>query len=234
MPIEILKEKDRGTTRLSWLEGKHTFSFGEFFDPLRKRFSDLRVINEDRVSPGTGFDTHPHQNMEIFTYILSGELTHQDSMGNGSVIRPGDIQLMSAGRGVTHNEVNASNTVPVHLLQIWIYPNTQDTEPTYQQIQVSLQEKTSRLKLVISPDREPGTLFIQQDARVYSSYLNRGHILSETTSPERKYFIHVATGKIRVNGQSASAGDGLQITEMSSLQITCDQDSEFLLFDLRK
>ncbi|WP_018275558.1 pirin family protein [Teredinibacter turnerae] len=223
--------EERGPSDLGWLQSQHTFSFGGYQDPAHMGFGPLRVINEDRVVPGAGFGTHPHKNMEIISYVLSGELAHKDSMGNGSRIVAGDVQVMSAGAGVTHSEFNASDSEFVHFLQIWIQPNAVDTEPGYQQLSFAPEDLRNKLIQVVGGDaRAP--LQIKQDASLAIGRLEPGVELGENLVPTRKYWLQVASGELRVNGELAKAGDGLAIAGEAALALAAITEAEILLFDL--
>lgn len=215
-----------------WLKSYHTFSFANYYDPKRLGFSDLRVINDDRVAPAKGFGLHPHKDMEIFTYVLEGALAHKDSMGNGEVIRPGDVQIMSAGTGVYHSEFNESSVDPVHLLQIWIVPNVASTEPGYQQRYFDAAQKRGRLALILSPDGEGDSLSIRQDARVYAGLFDGAETATQTLAAGRYAYVHVASGSVGVNGKPLTAGDGLALREPGSVVFANGADAEVLLFDL--
>ena len=225
----------RGHTVTDWLDSYHTFSFGQYFDPQFMGFSDLRVINDDVVAPGRGFGSHPHENMEIITIPLSGELQHQDSMGNGSVIKPGDIQKMSAGTGIIHSEMNASSSAPVHFLQIWIEPDMQDIKPGYQQKSYPKNVLTDQLKLIVSPDGREDSLIIQQDAEMYQCLLNAGKEVTFNVDDKRKVWIQVATGDIAVNDRPMVAGDGLAIADENAVVTIrgIDAQSNFIVFNLK-
>jgi redox-sensitive bicupin YhaK (pirin superfamily) len=231
--IEIRHANERGTANLGWLDSRHTFSFGEYHDPRYMGFGPLRVINEDRVRQGRGFDTHGHRDMEIVSYVLEGALQHKDSIGTGSVIRPGDVQRMSAGTGVRHSEFNPSSEEPVHFLQIWLLPDRQGITPSYEQKNFPEAEKRGRLRLVASPDGREGSVKIHQDAAIYASILDDDAQVAHTLRPGRKGWVQVARGAIEVNGEVLGAGDGAAIAEETSLDITArSDDAEFLLFDL--
>ncbi len=223
---------ERGHADHGWLDTHHTFSFASYHDPRHMGFRSLRVINEDRVQPGRGFGTHPHQDMEIITYVLEGELAHRDSMGNGSVIRPGEVQRMSAGTGVTHSEQNPSPAEPVHFLQIWLLPEQRGLEPSYEQRAFSDDERRGRLRLVASPDGADGSITIHQDARLYVTLLGDGETVSHALAPGRHAWLHVARGKVTVGDQSLAAGDGAAISDQASVEVTGAGDAELLLFDL--
>jgi redox-sensitive bicupin YhaK (pirin superfamily) len=230
--IRIRKADERGHFDFGWLDTYHTFSFDQYYDPAHMAFRSLRVINEDRVAPGGGFPTHSHRDMEIITYILEGALSHEDSMGNGSVIRPGDVQRMTAGTGVAHSEFNASQSKPVHLLQIWILPNQRNLTPGYEQKAFSQSERTGQLRLIASVDGHDGSVTINQDANVFASILITDHELEHELSNHRHAWIQVARGSIRVNGQDLESGDGAAISDETSLHIVGRSPAEFLLFDL--
>jgi redox-sensitive bicupin YhaK (pirin superfamily) len=225
--------EDRGTANFGWLDSRHTFSFGQYYDPRHMGFGPLRVINDDRVEPGAGFDTHGHQDMEIISYVLEGEMRHKDSMGNGSVIRPGEVQRMSAGTGVMHSEFNNSDSEKVHFLQIWILPERKGLEPGYEQIGFSTEERSGRLRLVGSPEGRDGSVTIRQDVELFSTLLATDQSVSHEFAPGRKGWLHVATGTVRINeDQEARAGDGLAIEGPESITVTGTSDAEVLLFDM--
>ena len=232
MPYKIHDRDLRGKTKTGWLDSWHTFSFGSFRDPERVRFRSLRVINEDIVIPGAGFPTHPHDNMEIITYMLSGALAHKDSMGNGAVIRPGEIQKMSAGSGVTHSEFNASNDNPAHLVQIWIMPNVRDIEPGYEQITVDDAQARAGFTLVGGPENMPNVVSIRQDARLYLARPAAGQTIHHAFAPGRGGFLQVLRGELEVEGARLKEGDGLEISDVATLTLTAQADSEAMLFDL--
>lgn len=225
--------KDRGRADFGWLDSRHSFSFGQYYDPDHMGFGALRVINDDRVAAGAGFDTHGHKDMEIFSYVLEGALAHRDSLGSGSVIRPGDVQLMSAGTGIRHSEFNASETDPVHFLQIWIIPEKQGLAPAYAEKHFPESERRNRLKLIVSPDGRDGSLKIHQDAAIHAGVLEKGARLTETLEPDRRYWLHVARGTLDVNGHAVMEGDGLAIAKEGSLTLAAQAPSEVLLFDLK-
>ena len=230
--ITIRKSEERGHFDLGWLDTYHTFSFDQYYDPAHMHFRSLRVINEDRVVPAKGFPTHSHRDMEIITYILSGELEHRDSMGNGSVIRPGDVQRMSAGTGVAHSEFNPSQTQPVHLLQIWILPRARNLPPGYEQKYFSEEERRGRLRLVASEDGRDGSVTIQQDARLYATILEPGSSIEHTLADKRYAWIQVARGNLNVNGHELNQGDGAAVSNEHQVQLTANDGAELLLFDL--
>ena len=232
--ITIRPASERGHFDHGWLDTYHTFSFADYWDPRNMSFGPLRVINEDRVAPAMGFPTHPHRDMEIITYVLEGELSHKDSMGNGSTMRPGEVQRMSAGTGVRHSEFNSSETDPLHLLQIWIIPNGDGFPPSYEQKEFPTAEKLNRLRQVASPDGADGSVTIHQDARVYASVLEKGKTVARQFEPKRKVWVQVARGSVLLNGKELKQGDGAGIENETSLDITGASDSpaEILLFDM--
>jgi redox-sensitive bicupin YhaK (pirin superfamily) len=229
---EIRRSNERGYADHGWLKSFHSFSFADYFDPQHVEFGPLRVINEDRVAPAEGFGTHGHRDMEIISYVLSGELAHKDSMGNGSTIRPGDVQRMSAGRGVLHSEFNPSGSDPVHFLQIWIQPDTQRIEPSYEEKRFSSEEKRGRLRLIASPDRADDSVLIHQDARVYAGLFNAMEEAYLHVRPGRRLYVHVARGSIKANDTELGAGDALKLTDVSTLTLKNGHDAEVLVFDL--
>ena len=231
--FQITQAHTRGVAEHGWLSSRHTFSFGHYYNPQQIGFSDLRVINDDRVIPGQGFGQHPHRDMEIFSYVLEGQLEHKDSMGTGSIITPGDVQIMSAGRGVTHSEFNPSDRDRVHFLQIWIMPDTLQAEPRYQQRNFSAAEKRGRLALVLSPDGAGNSLLIRQDTRVHAGLLNGDESFTFTMKPDRYAYVHVASGKLELNGQPLQAGDGVRVREAGELKFEAGENAEVLVFDLR-
>ncbi|MGJ3249340.1 MAG: pirin family protein [Elainellaceae cyanobacterium] len=231
--ITIRPSETRGVANFGWLDSRHTFSFGHYFDPEHMGFSSLRVINEDKVQPGRGFGTHGHRDMEIISYVLGGALEHQDNIGNGSVIRPGDVQRMSAGTGIQHSERNASQTDPVHFLQIWILPNQKDLDPGYEQIHISSEETRGTLRLIGSQEGRNGSVTIHQDVNLYATLLNDGETLSYALPNGRVAWVQVARGAIQLNGQLVSAGDGVAIAQEDTLILQgASADAEVLLFDL--
>ncbi len=231
--MELRSADQRGVANFGWLDSRHTFSFGHYYDPEQLGFSDLLVINEDRVQPGRGFDTHGHRDMEIFSYVLEGELAHKDSMGTGSTIRPGDVQMMSAGSGVRHSEYNASASDLVHFLQIWIVPDRTGVEPRYQQQHFAEADKRGRLRLIISPDGAEGSLQVYQDARVLAGCFEGEEEGALDLAADRYAYVHVARGQLTVNGQTLEAGDGLKLRGERRLQFEQGRDAEVLVFDLR-
>ena len=229
---EIRRSNERGFADHGWLKSFHTFSFADYFDPQHVEFGPLRVINEDRVQGGAGFGTHGHRDMEIISYVLEGELAHKDSMGNGSVIRPGDVQRMSAGTGVRHSEFNPNPKLPVHFLQIWIQPAGKNIEPSYEEKRFSAQEKRGRLRLIVSPDRADGSLLIHQDARVYAGLFTGDEQAEFPSAAGRRIYLHVARGALTANGTALEAGDALRITDGAALRLSNGRDAEVLVFDL--
>jgi redox-sensitive bicupin YhaK (pirin superfamily) len=229
---QIRRSDERGYADHGWLKSFHTFSFADYFDPKHVEFGPLRVINEDRVEPGAGFGTHAHRDMEILTYVLSGSLAHKDSMGNGSTIRPGDVQRMSAGRGVQHSEFNASSSEPVHFLQIWIMPDERGIEPAYEERHFSVQERRGRLRLIASPQRADGSVQIHQNARVYAGLFDGDETATLQIAPGRRVYLHVARGQITADGTALSGGDALKLTDSAALQLRDAREAEVLVFDL--
>jgi quercetin 2,3-dioxygenase len=228
----LRRSHERGYANHGWLDSYHSFSFADYFDPKHVEFGPLRVINEDRVAPGEGFGTHPHRDMEIISYVLSGELAHKDSMGNGSVIRPGDVQRMSAGSGIRHSEFNPSNTEAVHFLQIWIQPNAEGIEPSYEEKHFSDSEKQGRLRLIASPDGADGSVLIHQDAAVYVGRFDGSEQAQLELKPGRRSYVHVVRGEVRVNTIALSAGDALKVTDATKVSIDGGRAAEVLVFDL--
>jgi redox-sensitive bicupin YhaK (pirin superfamily) len=232
--ITIRPANARGVANFRWLDSRHTFSFGEYFDPNHMGFADLRVINEDKVAPGQGFATHGHRDMEIISYVLDGALEHKDSIGTGSVIRPGDVQRMSAGTGIMHSEYNGSQTEPVHFLQIWILPERKGIAPGYEQKIFADDEKRGQLRLVGSRDGRQDSITIHQDVNFYASLLNDGETVSHTLSDGRVAWLQVTRGSVQLNDQSLSAGDGAAIREEDLLTLRgTSNNTELLLFDMK-
>jgi redox-sensitive bicupin YhaK (pirin superfamily) len=230
--IRIRRAAERGHANHGWLDTYHTFSFADYYDPSQMGFRSLRVINEDRVLANQGFGMHGHRDMEIVTYVLEGALEHRDSLGNGSVLRPGELQHMTAGTGVRHSEFNPSRSEPVHLYQIWLLPDRAGRQPSYEQRAFPEQERQGALRLVASPDGADGSLTIHQDARLYLSTIQSGEALAHVLAPGRYAWLQVLRGKVALNGQSLSAGDGAAISEEQRLDMRAQDDSEVLLFDL--
>ncbi len=231
--LAIRKAEDRGVSKFSWLNSQHTFSFGGYRDPEHMGFSDLRVINDDRVIPGAGFGTHSHRDMEIISYVLEGELAHKDSMGTGSVIRPGDVQRMTAGTGVSHSEMNYSSENPVHFLQIWIMPDTPGLAPGYEQKHFGSSERQDQWRLVGSRDGREGSVTIHQNVSLYTATLSKGAALTYELTDNRRAWLQIARGTVQLNGQEMTAGDGAAIANLTPLNLTATaDDTEVLLFDL--
>jgi redox-sensitive bicupin YhaK (pirin superfamily) len=230
--IEIRKSAERGYADHGWLKSFHSFSFADYFDPRHTQFGPLRVINEDRVAPGMGFGTHGHRDMEIISYVLSGELAHKDSMGNGSVIRPGDVQRMSAGTGVRHSEYNHAADATTHFLQIWIMPQQTGIEPGYEEKHFDAADKRGRLRLVGSADGADGSVVIHQDVRLYAGLFDGDEVATLALAPKRRAYVHVARGRITVNGQALEAGDAAKLEEVESIELSQGSDAEVLVFDL--
>ena len=230
--INILKSDQRGHADHGWLNTRFTFSFADYFDPNHVQFLTLRVMNDDRVAGGGGFPTHPHKDMEIVTYVLEGALEHRDSMGNGSVIKPGDVQYMSAGTGVTHSEFNASEKEPVHLYQIWMFPDKKGYKPTYDQKHFSEDEKRGKLRLLVSPDGRDGSVKIRQDNELYATVLGANDAVQHPLKPERHAYVQVMRGSVTLNGTQLEAGDGAAISAEKKVELSGVKDAEVLLFDL--
>jgi quercetin 2,3-dioxygenase len=230
--ITVRPANERLQTKLGWLDSRHTFSFGQHYDPRFMGFRALRVLNEDRVAPGQGFGTHPHRDMEIISYMLAGALRHEDSMGTGSVINVGDVQRMSAGTGVLHSERNASDTTPAHFLQIWLTPERTRIPPSYEQRTFPLSGRRGRLTLIASRDRRDGSVGINQDVDVFSAILDSGQQVRHQMTPGRHAWVQVARGTITLNGTHLTAGDGAAITDEAGIELAASSDAEVLLFDL--
>jgi redox-sensitive bicupin YhaK (pirin superfamily) len=230
--LQVRKSNERGYADHGWLKSFHTFSFADYHDPEHMGFGSLRVINDDRVQPGKGFGTHGHRDMEIITYILEGALAHKDSMGNGSTIVPGDVQRMSAGKGVMHSEFNASDSELVHLLQIWIEPNVTGIRPSYEEKHFDAASKRGRLRLIASSDAREGSVLMHQDAAVYAALLDGAERIRHELAPARKAYVHVARGKLTVNGQKLEAGDALKASGVAEMVFENGEQAEVILFDL--
>ncbi|HET9580153.1 MAG TPA: pirin family protein [Usitatibacter sp.] len=230
--IETRLGGDRGRARHGWLDSFHSFSFADYHDPAHMGFGPLRVINEDRVEPGMGFGAHGHRDMEIISYVLGGALAHRDSMGNGSVIRPGDVQRMSAGTGVTHSEYNASDRERVHFLQIWIEPDRRGLQPSYEEKNFDAASRRGTLRLIASPDGRDGSVTIHQDACLYAGLFDGAESADFALAPGRRAYVHVVRGELQVNGQGLSAGDALKLTGESRVRLAHGREAEVLLFDL--
>ncbi len=230
--IEMIPADSRGSADHGWLKAKHSFSFAEYQNPKRVRFGPLRVINEDRIAPGQGFGTHPHRDMEIVTYPISGAIEHKDSMGNGTVITAGEVQRMTAGTGVQHSEFNHSQTDELHLLQIWMFPEQKNLEPGYEQTMFSREDKLNQLRLIASRDGRDTSVTVHQNVNLYASILQPGFELEHAVATARKVFVQVIHGDITVNGKSVSDGDGLQIRDEETISVSSQSEAEFLLFDM--
>ena len=233
MSVALRKSEDRGTANFDWLDSKHSFSFGHYRDPKHMGFGPLRVINEGRVAPGGGFPTHPHSDMEIISYVLEGALEHKDSLGTGSVIRPGDVQCMSAGTGVRHSEYNASDTEPVHFLQIWIIPERRGLKPSYEQKTFAAAEKRGTLRLVGSQDGREDSVTIHQDVDLFATVLGRHESTTHKLANGRNAWVQVAHGSVLLNGRRLDAGDGAAIDTPDDLTLDGVTDAEVLLFDMK-
>ena len=230
--IAVRKSEARGHAEHGWLDSYHTFSFADYYDPREMGYGALRVINDDKVEPGQGFGMHGHRDMEIITYVLAGALEHKDSMGNGSVIRPGNVQRMSAGTGVRHSEFNPSREERVHLLQIWIEPKFTGVKPSYEEKEFGAAEKTGRMRLIASPDGREGSVTIHQDALVYATLLDGRNEIAHALALARRAYVHVARGAVRLNGIELKGGDGVKIAGESELKFSGARHAELLLFDL--
>jgi redox-sensitive bicupin YhaK (pirin superfamily) len=239
MTTQLIKSSDRGYADHGWLKSFHSFSFADYYDPARMGFGALRVINEDKIAPGTGFGTHGHRDMEIISYVLSGELAHKDSMGNGEkgaansgVIRPGDVQRMSAGTGVLHSEFNHAKDQTTHFLQIWIQPDARGIAPSYEQKHFDVASKRGTLRLVAANDGADGAVTIHADARLYAGLFDGAEAAELDLAPGRLAYVHLVRGSLNVNGQDLTAGDALQIKQTSRVAIQAGKDAEVLVFDL--
>jgi redox-sensitive bicupin YhaK (pirin superfamily) len=230
--IRVRRAADRGRTQLAWLDGRHSFSFGQYFDPEFMGFGPLRVLNDDRIAPGGGFDTHPHRDMEIVTVVLRGALEHKDSMGNNSVIRAGDVQRMSAGTGIMHSEFNHSRSEPVHLLQIWIEPERKGIEPSYEQRSFPAAERSGTMRLAASHDGRQGSLRIHRAVDLHLAALGADEEVEHDLGAARRAWIQVATGAAKANDHDLGPGDGAAIEEESRIVLTADEEAEILIFDL--
>ena len=230
--ITLRRSDERGHADHGWLDTHHTFSFADYYDEAQMGFRALRVINEDRVLPGQGFGTHPHRDMEIISWVLDGALAHQDSMGNGSVIRPGEVQRMTAGRGVLHSEANPSQVEPVHFLQIWLLPSERGLEPGYEQKAFAREARQGRLALVASPDGRDGAVTVHTDAELYSALLAKGQVVEHPLAEGRHAWVQVARGEVRLNGELLREGDGAAVSKERRLALEGVADAEVLVFDL--
>ena len=231
--ITVRHSRERGVTELDWLKSRHTFSFGTYYDPGQMGFRSLRVINDDNVAPGGGFDTHPHQDMEILTYVLDGALEHRDSLGTGSVIRPNDVQLMSAGSGIRHSEFNHSKNAPVHFLQVWITPEKKGLTPSYAQSSFTGAELQDQLCLIAADQPTGKAVKVQQNLRLYAARLSPGTTLNFELQPKRAAWIQLASGAVRCNGTLLETGDGAALYSEAKLEMRSEKPSELLLFDLQ-
>jgi quercetin 2,3-dioxygenase len=230
--MQIRPANDRGVADFGWLNSRHTFSFGHYYDPAHMGYGPLRVINEDRVQPARGFDTHGHRDMEIISYVLDGALAHKDSTGTGSVIGPGDVQRMSAGTGIRHSEYNGSADEPVHFLQIWILPDREGLAPGYEERHFSDEDKRGQWRLIGSPDGRDGSVTIHQDVNLYAAIIDAGSTLDRTLVAERKTWLQLLRGRIRLGGETLSAGDGVAIQADGAIELAAIESSEVLLFDM--
>ena len=230
--INVRPAEARGKSDFGWLDSKHSFSFGDYYDPAHMGFRNLRVINEDKVAAGQGFGRHPHRDMEILSYVIAGSLGHRDSMGNGSIIKPGEVQRMSAGTGVTHSEMNADAKNPVHFLQIWLLPAERGIAPGYEQKAFADDEKRGKLRLVGSRDGREGSVTIHSDVNLYAALLSQNEKVSYELPPERHVYVQVVRGSVSMNGMRLGAGDGAAISEERALEITGRDECEILVFDL--
>lgn len=230
--ISVRRSEHRGLANHGWLDSKHTFSFGNYYDPAHMGFRALRVINEDKVTPGAGFPTHPHRDMEIISYVLAGAIEHKDSMGTGSVIRPGEVQRMTAGTGVTHSEFNHSKSEGLHFLQIWILPEAQRLAPGYEQKRFAEEERRGALRLIASRDGREGSVTVHQDVSLYAALLAKGERAQHALSPGRHAWVQVARGAATLNGQPLRQGDGAACSEEGTLDLEGTEDAELLVFDL--
>lgn len=230
--LQVRKGNERGAANFGWLQSNHSFSFGHYYDPEHMGFGPLRVINEDRVEPGAGFDTHGHRNMEIISYVLSGALEHKDSMGNGSVLRYGDVQRMSAGTGVLHSEYNPSQGERVHFLQIWIEPNVKNTAPSYEEKHFDRESKIGQLRLIVSPDGRNGSVSVRQDASIYASILDEEDEVKYELAPGRTAYVYVIRGRVTANSVALTSGDALKVSDESLVTLSQAEAAEVLLFDL--
>ena len=230
--LTLRRSEERGHANFGWLDSRHTFSFGNYYDPQHMGFGPLRVINDDRVAPGAGFDTHGHRDMEIISYVLDGALAHKDSLGTGSVIRPGEVQRMSAGTGIRHSEFNASDQDPVHFLQIWILPERNGLKPSYEQKAFAPEDRRGRLRLLGARDGRDGAVTIHRDVDLYGTLLKDGESVAHSLAPERQGWVHMARGTARINGQQLYPGDGIAVMQ-GAIDITgTSDDAELLLFDM--
>lgn len=230
--IVVRKAGDRGVAEHGWLSSRHTWSFADYYDPKQMGFRSLRVINEDRVTPGMGFGTHPHRDMEIISYVIEGAIAHKDSMGTGAVLRPGEVQRMTAGTGVTHSEFNPSKDEPLHFLQIWILPAEKGLVPSYEQKEFAAAERRAKLRLVASPDAADGSVTIHQDARLYASLLEPGESVTHALAPGRHAWVQIVKGRVALGTHDLGPGDGAAVSDEQALVLRATTSSELLVFDL--
>lgn len=230
--ITVRKSDDRGHLNHGWLDTYHTFSFGEYYDPKHMRFRALRVINEDRVAPGAGFPKHPHHDMEIISYVIDGAIAHRDSLGHGATLRPGEVQVMSAGTGIEHSEFNPEKDQPLHLLQIWIMPRARNLPARWDQKAFPMDDRHNRLRTLVSEDGRDGSLTIQQDAQLLGATLDAGQSISHRLDAERHAWVQVVRGRVNVNGETLDAGDGAGISEEEEITVRAEENAELLVFDL--
>jgi redox-sensitive bicupin YhaK (pirin superfamily) len=230
--LTLRKAKERGHANHGWLDTYHSFSFAHYYDPQHMGFQTLRVINEDKIQPGMGFGTHSHRDMEIITYVISGALAHKDSIGTSSVIHAGEVQIMSAGTGISHSEFNATQTDWVHLLQIWIIPDKRGIMPRYDQKLFTTEDKQGKLKLIVSPDGREDSILIHQDVDLYATILKAGEKVEHFLKPQRHAWIQIVKGSALINSSPVTAGDGMTISEDKQIVIKSQDDTELLLFDL--
>ncbi len=230
--IEVRRAGDRGVAEHGWLSSRHTWSFADYYDPKQMGFRALRVINEDRVAPGMGFGTHAHRDMEIISYVIEGAIAHKDSTGTGAVLRPGEVQRMTAGTGVTHSELNPSRDEPLHFLQIWIVPATKGLEPSYEQKEFPAGERRGALRLVASPDGAEGSVTVHQDVRLFASLLEPGQSITHALARGRHAWVQVVKGRVLLGGRELEAGDGAALSEEASVSLRATSAAELLLFDL--
>ncbi|MGU7781831.1 pirin family protein [Burkholderia sp. PU8-34] len=230
--FQIRRAAERGYAHRGWLESHHSFSFADYRDDAHQQFGALRVLNDDRIAPTRGLGMHPHRDMEIVTYVLDGALAHRDSMGNGSIVRAGDVQRMSAGTGIVHSEYNASRDRPLHLLQIWLLPTEPGCRPAYEEKRFGADEKRGRMRLVASPDGRDGSVSMRADARIYAGLIDGDEVAAVAVPAGRRAYVHVARGAVDVNGEPLEAGDGARLGGVKSVAFTRGRDAEVLLFDL--
>ncbi|OGU81259.1 MAG: quercetin 2,3-dioxygenase [Stygiobacter sp. RIFOXYC12_FULL_38_8] len=230
--LEVLRSKERGRTKIDWLDSYHSFSFGEYYDPKNMGFGPLRVINDDLIQAGAGFPTHPHRDMEIVTIVTQGAVAHRDSSGGEGIIRVGEVQKMSAGKGIFHSEFNASDKEILKLYQIWIMPNQNGLKPGYEDIRYDVAEKKNKLLLAASNNHDDGVIFLNQDAKIYLADLEAGTSVSYQTDKSRGVYVHVTEGSVEIEGTKLSSGDAIKLTEVESVEIKASEDSGILLFDV--